>query len=61
MCYAAYIRGAIAYGLSQNLTTDVFGNKIGNNDVEEVEVVQNAILSLVMLTTVVIGGFTPLV
>lgn len=55
--YAALIRGAIAFGLSQNLAPDVFGDGTKG----EVDVVQNTILSLVIITTVFIGGATPLV
>ena len=58
-CYAAYIRGAIAFGLSQNLQPEHFGHEDLNK--AEVDVVQNGILSLVILTTVLIGGATPMV
>ena len=58
--YAALIRGAIAFGLSQNLAPGVFGDHTGA-DKSEVEVVQNTILSLVIITTVFIGGATPMV
>ena len=58
--YAALIRGAIAFGLSQNLKPTIFG-KTNQDSVLVVEVVQSSILSLVIITTVFIGGLTPLV
>lgn len=61
--WAAYIRGAIAFGLSSNLTNDVFGNIAGTDEERqgEVEVVQSTILALVIITTFFFGGFTPMV
>ena len=59
--YAAYIRGAIAFGLSQNLKDEHFGNHVDGHSEGEAAVIQNCMLSLVILTTVIIGGFTPLV
>jgi NADH:ubiquinone oxidoreductase subunit 5 (subunit L)/multisubunit Na+/H+ antiporter MnhA subunit len=57
--YAALIRGAIAFGLSQELSPSHFGHSDGEHEFE-VEVVQTSILMLIILTTVLIGGFTPL-
>lgn len=62
------IRGAIAFGLIQNLSIDNFGRWVPNDNkmstkkydiIPEVEVVQSSVLYLVILTTVVIGGLTP--
>jgi sodium/hydrogen exchanger-like protein 6/7 len=61
--WAAYIRGAIAFGLSTNLDDGTFGN-INAPESEksgEAEVVQSTILSLVIITTFFFGGFTPMV
>lgn len=61
--YAAYIRGAIAFGLSTNLTNEFFGNLAVEPEQRsgEVEVVQSTILGLVIITTFFFGGFTPMV
>ena len=61
--YAAYIRGAIAFGLSTNLTDQFFGNLTASEEERsgEVEVVQSTILGLVIITTFFFGGFTPMV
>ena len=62
-CYAAYIRGAMAFGLSRNLTDEFFGNLAVTQEERsgEVQVVQSTILGLVIITTFFFGGFTPLV
>ena len=61
--YAAYIRGAIAFGLSTNLTNAYFGNLAVSEEERrgETEVVQSTILALVIITTFFFGGFTPMV
>jgi len=59
--YAAYIRGAIAFGLSTNLAGGNFGDHEGGQDQAETEVVQSTILALVIITTILFGGFTPMV
>lgn len=60
--WAAYIRGAIAFGLTMNLRDEFFGNE---NDKEQgahsAEVVQTTLLALVVITTFFFGGFTPMV
>lgn len=59
IAYAALIRGAIAFGLSQNLNGSNFG---GDGDQQRnVDIVQSCILVLIIVTTIVIGGLTPLV
>lgn len=61
--WAAYIRGAIAFGLSQNLSNSNFGswNEDNTEFMGQKEVVQTTILSLVIITTFFFGGFTPMV
>jgi hypothetical protein len=66
--YAALIRGAIAFGLIQNLSEADFGRWVPNTDtksdrafkiIPEVEVVKSSVLYLVILTTIIMGGLTP--
>jgi len=61
--YAALIRGAIAFGLIQNVNNKQFGRWVHSNGkanlIEETEVIKSSILYLVILTTVIIGGLTP--
>ena len=61
--YAAYIRGAIAFGLSNNLTDQYFGSAGATKEEQrgEAQVVQTTILALVIITTFFFGGFTPMV
>lgn len=60
--WAAYIRGAIAFGLTMNLDPKTFNIEAPEDQRENsVEVVQTTLLSLVIITTFFFGGFTPLV
>ena len=60
--WAAYIRGAIAFGLTMNLDPQTFNIDAPIDQRENsVEVVQTTLLSLVIITTFFFGGFTPLV
>lgn len=61
--WAAYIRGAIAFGLTMNLEDKYFGfedDKHGKG-AHSAEVVQTTLLALVIITTFFFGGFTPMV
>ena len=60
--WAAYIRGAIAFGLTMNLDASTFNLEAPEEQRENsVEVVQTTLLALVIITTFFFGGFTPLV
>ena len=61
--WAAYIRGAIAFGLTMNLNEKYFGDENVTPEVQahSTEVVQSTLLSLVIITTFFFGGFTPMV
>ena len=50
--YAAFIRGAIAFGLVENLPEDYFKFK---------RVIVSSTLVLVITTTIIFGSFTPIV
>lgn len=61
--WAAYIRGAIAFGLTMNLNDKFFGDENATPEVRanSAEVVQTTLLALVIITTFFFGGFTPMV
>ena len=60
IAYAALIRGAIAFGLSQEITPKSFAKSESEKDTRlDVETVQTTILMLIISTTVIIGGLTP--
>ena len=52
LTYAALIRGAIAFGLVENLNEESFDKK---------DVIVSTTYALVILSTVIFGGLTPLV
>lgn len=52
LAYAAFIRGAIAFGLVENLDEHTFGKK---------PVVVSSVLCLVIASTVIFGSFTAIV
>ena len=52
LTYAALIRGAIAFGLVENLNEDTFDKK---------KVIVSTTYALVILSTVIFGGLTPMV
>jgi NhaP-type Na+/H+ or K+/H+ antiporter len=54
LTYAALIRGAIAFGLVENLDGDHFGE-------ENKQVIVSTIFVLVVTSTFIFGGFTPMV
>lgn len=51
LTYAAFIRGAIAFGLVENLDEHKFAQK---------KVIVSSTLCLVIASTVIFGGFTPM-
>jgi len=61
--WAAYIRGAIAFGLTMTLDEKFFGDDNADPVISanSTEVVQSTLLSLVIITTFFFGGFTPMV
>jgi len=52
LTYAAFIRGAIAFGLVENLDEHKFAHK---------KVIVSSTLCLVISSTIIFGSFTPLV
>lgn len=60
--WAAYIRGAIAFGLTMNLDEKTFGNENNSSESDNsTEVARTTMLALVIITTFLFGGFTPMV
>jgi NhaP-type Na+/H+ or K+/H+ antiporter len=59
LTYAALIRGAIAFGLVEKLEINIFGET--EADVLKRNCIVSSTMYLVLITTFIFGGFTPIV